>query len=150
MLVYRLAKKQYSRDLSGAGASQFGGRWNKRGTPVIYAGESLEISLLELLVHVPPMMVPQLDAVTIKIPDDSISEITPKQLPRNWQDYPAPSLLAEIGYKWVHANKSLALKVPSSVISSSCNLVLNCNHRDFRKVKILKCEEFRFDPRLKS
>jgi RES domain-containing protein len=150
MLVYRLAKTKYSKDLTGTGASRFGGRWNNKGTPVIYTGASLEIALLELLVHAPPMMIPKLDAVTIKIPDNSIVEITTKQLPINWQEYPAPSILAEIGESWIDSNESLALRVPSAVVSSSHNYILNCSHKDFRKVKITKCEKFRFDPRLKS
>jgi RES domain-containing protein len=50
----------------------FGGRWNKKGSPVLYTGESKEIALLKLIVHTPIAMVPALDVLTLAIPDESI------------------------------------------------------------------------------
>lgn len=106
----------------------FGGRWNRKGSPVRYTGESKEIALLELIVHTPPAIAPALDLLTIVIPDDSIFEIELKGLPENWANYPVPSILAEIAEEWIASNKSIALKVPSSVIHSSRNYILNCRH----------------------
>ena len=47
MLVYRITGKKYADDLTGTGAAMFGGRWNKKGTPVLYTGESKDIALLD-------------------------------------------------------------------------------------------------------
>jgi RES domain-containing protein len=112
MLVYRITGRKHATDISGTGAAMYGGRWNKKGTPVLYTGESKEIALLETVVHTPPMLVPNLDMVTIEIPD-SIIELKPNELPKNWMDYPAPTILSEIGEQWVSESKSIALKVPS-------------------------------------
>lgn len=148
MLVYRITGKKFAKDLSGTGAAIVGGRWNKKGTPVLYTGESKEIALLETIVHTPPMIAPDLDILTLEIPDDSITEIKIKDLPRNWVDYPAPSILAKIAEDWIIKGETIALKVPSSVIHSSNNYILNCRHPDYNKVRLIEHTDFHFDSRL--
>ena len=149
MLVYRIVKTIYATDLSGMGAAMYGGRWNKKGNPVIYTGESKEIALLETLVHLPATFIPDLSIVSIKIPSNSILEIKAKDLPANWFDYPSPTILSEIGQQLINENKTVALKVPSCIIHSANNYILNCNHPDFKKVKITEVKKFYFDTRLK-
>lgn len=148
MIVYRITGKKHSDDLSGTGAAMYGGRWNKKGTPVLYTGESKEIALLETIVHTPPMIFPELDIITLEIPDDSITTITIKMLPSNWTTYPAPTILSEIGESWVNNEDTIALKVPSCIIHSACNLILNCRHKDFSKVNLIDKRNFKFDSRL--
>jgi len=148
MIVYRITGHKYSKDLTGIGAAQFGGRWNKKGTPVLYTGESKEIALLETIAHTPPMLVPKLDILTIKIPDNSITEITIKELPKNWIDYPAPTILSEIAEKWIIKGESMALKVPSCIIHSAHNYILNAKHLDFNKIEVIEHKNFHFDSRL--
>ena len=150
MIVYRITGKKYAKNINGLGAALYGGRWNKKGTSVLYTGESKEIALLETIVHTPPMLVPDLDILTIEIPDDSIAEIKIADLPKNWRDYPAPSILAEIGESWIKQNKTIALKVPSCIIYSACNYILNCQHSDYTKIKIVDHKNFHFDARLNS
>jgi len=151
MLVYRITGKKYAADLSGTGAAITGGRWNKKGTAVLYTGESKEIALLETIVHTPPMLVPDLDILTLEIPDDSITAILAKDLPSNWLDYPAPSILAEITDSWIETGLNIALKVPSCVIHSANNYILNCSHPKYRtKVKLKERKDFHFDSRLNS
>ena len=148
MVVYRITKRTRANDLTGTGAALYPGRWNKQGTPVIYAGESKEIALLENLVHIPPMLTPELDIVTLEIPGDSITELKPDDLPSNWYRFPAPTVLSKIGQDWVDENESLFLKVPSSIIHSVSNYILNCKHPWFGSVKILEQKAFYLDTRL--
>ncbi len=150
MLVYRITKSKNAADISGYGASIYPGRWNKKGTPVLYTGESKEIALLENIVHIPPMMPPDLDILTIEIPDNSITILTPDDLPPNWYQFPAPTILSDIGQKWVEEAETLALKVPSSIIHSAYNIILNCKHKDYRYVKIISQDKFFFDSRLRK
>ena len=142
MIVYRITGKKHAKDLSGTGAAIYGGRWNKKGTPVLYTGETKEIALLETIVHTPPMLVPDLDILTIEIPDDSITEIAIKNLPKNWIDYPAPSILAQIGEDWVKKADTLALKVPSCIIHSASNYILNFRHEKYPKIRVIDHRDF--------
>lgn len=148
MIVYRITDKKHASDLSGTGVTMYGGRWNKKGTPVLYTGESKEIALLETIVHTPPMLIPDLDILTLKIPDNSITEIKISQLPRNWINYPAPTILSEIAENWVQQGKTIALKVPSCIIHSAHNYILNCRHPNYNQVKLLEHKNFHFDSRL--
>ena len=83
----------------------FGGRWNKKGSPVLYTGENKEIALLETLVHTPSLLIPELDILTLDIPDNSITAIEITDLPKNWAVYPAPVILSEIGERWIKESR---------------------------------------------
>ncbi|TVR69525.1 MAG: RES domain-containing protein [Marinilabiliales bacterium] len=149
MLVYRITGKKYASDLTGKGAAMFGGRWNKKGSPVLYTGENKEIALLETIVHTPPLLIPALVILTLEIPDDSITTIEIKSLPENWTVYPAPVVLSEIGERWIREGKTIALKVPSCIIHSSHNYILNCRHPEYSRVRLIDQGNFKFDSRLK-
>ena len=94
------------------------------------------------------MMTPELDILTIEIPDDSITVLTPEDLPSIWHQFPAPTVLSDIGQKWIDDGKSLALIVPSSIIHSANNIILNCIHKDYEAIKIISQKKFYFDSRL--
>lgn len=148
MLVYRLSNRKYASDISGTGAAITGGRWNKKGRPVLYTSESVSLSLLEMVVNIPPMFQPNLMLLVLEIPDDAIIEIPLDLLPENWFKYPAPGILAEIGEEYYAGKNTLAIKVPSSVVHSNFNYIVNCLHPRFYEVKILSQNPFIFDPRL--
>lgn len=148
MIVFRITGKKHASDMSGNGAAIYGGRWNKKGSPVLYTGETKEIALLETIVHTPPAIIPALEILTIEIPDDSIEILSINDLPDNWTNYPAPEILAEIAENWIESNKSIALKVPSCIIHTSNNYILNCRHPDYKKVRIIEQKGFHFDTRL--
>src|SRR5690625_4948358 len=100
MKAYRITGSKYAGDLSGTGAARYGGRWNKKGRPVLYTGASIEIALLESLVHVPHMIIPSWDLLTLEVPEHSMTILTLSDLPANGGHYPAPVILAEIGERW--------------------------------------------------
>ena len=148
MIVYRITGTKHASEINGSGAAIYPGRWNKYGTPVLYTGEIKEIALLENLVHVSAGIVPDLSILTIEIPDDSISELKIHKLPSNWTEYPAPSSLVTLGENWVVKGLTIALKVPSCIITTSHNIILNCRHKEYKKVKVLNQTKFNFDLRL--
>ena len=70
MLVYRIAKTKHITDLNGTGAKLFGGRWNEKGTPLVYTSSSISLAILESLVHFPLHLAPgDMSLSFINIPD---------------------------------------------------------------------------------
>lgn len=148
MKLYRIAKQQYIQDLTGTGAKLFGGRWNHKGISILYTAETRSLATLELLVHTSPSLIPNdLNIIEIQAPE-SIIQINIKDLPKDWSTYPAPLTLADIGSKWANENKSLLLRVPSSIIKEEFNVLINPLHQDFKLVSINSIDKFNFDKRL--
>lgn len=150
MLVFRIARKRYIRDLTGQGAKVYGGRWNQRGTPIIYASETRALALVEYLVHLSWLQIPaDLKISTLQLPDGLSPEtLSPKYLPKGWQSYPPPQKLAHLGVEWVRSERSLLLRVPSAVVDREYNILINPLHPDMGLVKISNVEDLRIDRRL--
>jgi RES domain-containing protein len=138
------------RGLDGEGARQAGGRWNHRGVAVVYTSATLSLAALEYFVHLDPADVPgDLVAIPAEIPDTlTRREITADSLPANWQAYPAPDQLANLGTAWVRARTTAVLIVPSAIVPQERNVLLNPGHPDFRRIRLGAPAPFSFDPRL--
>ena len=151
MIVYRISKSQYARDLSGEGSKKFGGRWNHPGIACIYCSESRALAVLEYAANVSLELMPgKLCIVQIEIPDNSWNTIPPSKLPRNWANHPAPPQTRELGTQLLNRMESLCIKIPSAIIPRENNYIINPLHKDFKKVKIKSVENFVFDPRVKE
>lgn len=79
MKLYRIATTAHIKDLSGAGARLYGGRWNEKGVAVVYTSESRALAVLEYLVHLPMVFAPgELSIMELKVPDS----ISPREVDR--------------------------------------------------------------------
>ena len=151
MIVWRLTRKAHAEQpLSGEGARRYGGRWNHGGVPIVYASQTLSLAVLEYLVNVPMRDLPtDLVSVQIDIPDDlPRRKISIAKLPDDWRRYPAPARLKEIGADWVRKESTPILIVPSVVIPSESNWLINPVHNLANKIRINQIEPFRLDERL--
>ena len=51
-ILWRLVKQRHiATAFDGEGARLYGGRWNSRGTPMVYLSASLSLAALELFMH---------------------------------------------------------------------------------------------------
>ena len=150
MRVYRIARKRHLNDLTGAGAKTFGGRWNHRGTALIYTSETRALAMVEFLVHVSWMQAPNdLGIATLEIANGIQPErLSPTDLPEDWRIYPAPPRLADLGTGWVQSKRSLLLQVPSAVVDQEHNILINPEHSDLARVTVLEVKDLEFDRRL--
>lgn len=150
MILYRITKTAYARDLSGAGARMYGGRWNQKGTAVLYTASNPALATVELLVHVDANVLPNdLRLAFIELPDNSSSStLEPESLPKDWRTFPTPAILAELGTRWAESRQTLMLRVPSAIVVDDCNVLLNPAHPEFTNVRIEKVTAYGFDERL--
>jgi len=134
---------------TGEGARIYGGRWNSPGTAVIYVSEHESLAALELVVHLTPIP-PDDQYLSFRLEwEDKLTDHFPvKNLPTHWNAEPPGSKTMQIGDEWVRAGKYVALAVPSVLSASDLNFLLNPKHPDFKKIKISKPIEYRFDSRL--
>jgi RES domain-containing protein len=147
--AWRLTKTKYlAAAWDGEGAKRFGGRWNSVGVPAVYTSATLALALVETLVHLSSSVLPAYSAVPIEIEESLIVALDPLVLPANWKDYPPPRDTRAIGDQWVSEGRSAVLRVPSVVVPSEFNYVLNLAHPDFAAIKIGRALPFPFDPRL--
>lgn len=150
MIFYRLAHASFADDLSGIGAEKFGGRWNSKGNAAVYAAEHLSLSVLEVAVHTTFKQIPSnYRVVQLEVPDDLIMTVLPvADLDENWRTFPSPFSTQQIGDQFLKKKKTAVLKVPSAVVPSEYNVVLNPHHPDFKTIQIKAILPFDFDIRL--
>ena len=150
MIVYRLCKANYRFDLSGKGAEKNGGRWNSKGTALIYTGQTRALCTTEIAVRTPLGIIPSdFHLVHIEFPDSiKVIEFASNKLPDNWNCFPHIDATQKIGDRFVKEGKQLVLKVPSSVVQGEFNYLINPFHEDSKKLSVIKTEPFKFDERL--
>lgn len=134
----------------GEGTRRFGSRWIPKGLQAIYTSATLSLAALELFVHTDPDLAPaELQAISADIPGDLVvHEIAVSDLPRTWREIPAPAELQELGRSWIVEGTAAMLSVPSVVVPTERNYVLNPLHAGFHRVLIGEAHEFSFDPRM--
>lgn len=150
MIVYRLSKERYKEDLSGIGAEKFGGRWNNKGTRMVYAAESRALANLEVAVHVALRNLPKDYFLTsIAFPKNAVLEFNTDKLTKlSWKSNPPIAFTQSEGDAFIQKKEALVLKVPSAIVAGDFNYLINPLHKDFGKVKIIESVPFSFDERL--
>lgn len=117
---------------------------------MVYTSSTLALAALELFVHLDASEVPEdLVAIPAGIPAAlQIARIKPTQLPADWRHYPAPQSLGDIGTRWAREGKTAILTVPSAIIPTELNYLLNPVHPAFKQIRVGKPAPFQFDPRM--
>jgi RES domain-containing protein len=151
MNLYRIVQNKIrTNDLSGIGAFMAGGRWNSKGTCMLYTSENSSLAYLESLVHfdrfcMPPcLFIMQLDmdatSPVYTLPDVAYNA--------GWQ---SPGLIAnrQLGDQWMKEMQYIAIKIRSAINPSEFNYLLNPLFPRFHDlVKVISVEEVMTDGRL--
>jgi RES domain-containing protein len=106
--------------------------------------------VLELFVHTDPDLLPaDLVARHADIPEaTAITEVGLADLPGDWREFPAPASLQRIGDEWLRRAATAVLSVPSAIVPSERNFVLNPAHPGFASVQVGPPETFELDARM--
>ena len=151
MKVFRIvANKARTADLSGTGAFQYGGRWNSKGTYMLYTSENSSLAYLETLAHFDESLAPSsLYIMEIEIRDNApIREVQPDEYPLNWTTV---GLLENqlLGDSWMKDLAFLAVRVRSAVNTKEYNYLLNPLHPSYRQyVRLIGSIQITVDSRL--
>lgn len=129
-----------------------GGRWNSKGTPVVYASTSIALAVLETLVHTGAnIAVPNSFLVRMDVPADTWKlreKVTQAQLEPTWLAEPSGSATLELGTEWLKSTNSPLLLVPSVIVPEEYNALVNPAHPDAALIRARITRQFVYDPRL--
>jgi RES domain-containing protein len=143
-------------DLTGAGAKASGGRWNRKGTAVVYASGSAALACLETLVHLGASALPlNRYLVRIEIPDEVfarrmvVDELAPAARRVGWDAEPAGKVSLDLGGAWAAGAGAAVLEVPSVILPEEANFLINPGHPDAAGIRAAKLRRFDYDRRLR-
>ena len=157
MQLWRIEAEEFiPTALEGIGAELFGGRWNQKGTAMVYFSSHLSLAMHEKFVHVEPSArFRALRAFGIEVPDAVVAQgQRPKKLPPRWNAPTADDPAMKWGSDWVASNTSLLAFVPSMILplqlyeeEREFNVLINSRHADLDQIKVVADLPFGFDPR---
>ncbi len=121
---------------------------------MVYTSQTLSLAALETLVHVDPDDIPaDLEWLEISIPDRILDEgkrLSTSALPAMWNATPAPTACAALGDGWQVGGLSAILQVPSAILPTEFNYLINPRHPDAKAITIKSTSPFSFDRMIKT
>ncbi|MCA2992272.1 MAG: RES family NAD+ phosphorylase [Gemmatimonas sp.] len=156
MTLYRIGTDTPSYtadDRSGIGVELAPGRWNAKGTPVLYTSTSRALACLETLVHTAPAGAFPFNRylVEITVPAD-VWRARARCRPADtnvigWDAIPAGLVSRAWGQQWLMGGHSLLAEVPSVVVPEESNVLINPRHAHAGRITTRKVRKWLYDPR---
>jgi RES domain-containing protein len=146
--AYRITKHHHAqRAFDGEGAKLAGGRWNSPGLRAVYLSSTLSLAAIELFVHLgEDAAALQFVYFEVRIPA-AVPVTRVARPPQGWRAEPPSAVSMHVGDRWLRAQRYALLEVPSALIPTETNLILNPVHEAASKLRISAPRAFRFDPR---
>lgn len=136
---------------SGEGARRYGGRFNSAGRRVVYTSATLSLAILEFIANLDdydPALLQDYVVVPATVDDRYVDVLPPSHLPADWREFPHAASTRHLGDRWLDERTSLLLAVPSAVVPSERNYLVNPEHPDFMYLSIGDPQDLDIDPRL--
>lgn len=109
----------------------------------------MSLAVLETLVHLDsPDLLTAFVVFQVEIPGADIEDLDQALLPRDWRAFPPSERTQKVGDLWCRGGRTVALRVPSVIVPSEFNFLLNPSHEGFVRLNIGKPSNFTFDTRL--
>jgi RES domain-containing protein len=136
-------------DLSGTGAKMTGGRWNSKGTPVVYSATNIALATLETVHCLGGGGLPfNRYLVRVDIPDEVwASRQVLDPLPGGWDAIPAGMTSRTAGDSWIASGASALLLVPSVIVPDEYNVLINPQHGEAAAIVATTLKRWIPDPR---
>lgn len=139
-------------DLSGAGAKATGGRWNRRGTAMLYCASNIALACLETIVHIGVARLPlNRYLVRLDVPREmwrASHSLTATSAPVGWDAIPHGKVSLDSGDQWITKGATALMLVPSAIVPEECNVLINPMHRDAASIRVVKVRRWSYDTRM--
>ena len=139
-------------DLTGKGAEMTGGRWNRKGTAVLYTSTSRALACLETVVHLAKTPLPlnrYLVEISVPLAAWKAARVVDPAGLAAWDAEPAGKASLDWGTQWLASGATLLAKVPSIIVPEEFNVLLNPAHPDIGAVTATVVRKWLYDARLR-
>lgn len=128
--LYRITHERFAETpFSGEGGLSYGSRWASKGQRVSYAADHLALATLEKIAGVQRAdLLAEMVYVKAHVPLSLVTNLPDEDLPSDWNALPPRAATRQVGDRWLAAQQSLLLRVPSVVLPHSYNYVINAGH----------------------
>lgn len=140
-------------DLAGIGAEATGGRWNRKGTRMVYASTSRALACLETLAHLGSGDLPlnrYLVAITVPGSAWRARTVFGPATHVGWDAEPAGLVSFDWGTAWAGGGSTLLADVPSVIVPEESNVLISPRHPDAAILGAVKARRWTYDARLRS
>lgn len=140
-------------DLTGKGAESTGGRWNAKGTAVVYCATNISLAVLETMVHFNSDSLPlNRFLVQIDVPEEIWSRTVRLNATTSggWDALPAGKSSVDWGQAWIKSGKSALALVPSVIVPEELNCLINPRHADVANITVTTLRKWLYDARIKT
>lgn len=137
-------------DLGGWGGRKFSSRWTSLGRRVTYMAETPAGAMLEILVHLKTRnddFPRTFTLLEIEVPDESgvVQDLMPLA-ETDWKD--RIEMTQCVGDRWLDSRESPLARVPSAIMPHTWNILLNPEHPEAVRVRVISMIRERFNNRL--
>jgi RES domain-containing protein len=146
MFLWRISNHA---ELDGRGGLLASARWHSQGRPIVYLAASPAGALVEVLVNLEreaARLPGSYTMLKVEAPDDvRVMRVELASLPEGWaQDLTASR---SRGDEWLAGGESAMLEVPSSILPDTFNVLLNPQHADAGRVRVVWQRAYPYDRR---
>ncbi len=138
-------------DLTGKGAEKTGGRWNRKGAPLVYCASSISLACLETLVHLAGADPLPLNRYLVRIPVSPAAwrkrTIFDPTVNVGWDAEPPGLVSFDWGTSWAKSSSSLLAEVPSVIVPEEFNILINAGHAQATRLRASKLRRWTYDSR---
>jgi RES domain-containing protein len=139
-------------DLTGKGAEMTGGRWNRKGTPLLYCSSSISLACLETIVHLSGGAPLPLNRYLVRIAVSPAAwknrTVFDSSKHVGWDAQPAGWVSMDWGTRWAESSNTLLAEVPSVIVLEESNILINPRYRGAARLKPSKLRRWTYDLRL--
>jgi RES domain-containing protein len=118
---------------------------------MVYTSSSVSLAILETLVNIqdPEDLPGKLVIIPADIPDDlPVRRLDPPSLPAQWRSSLISRTTQDLGKRWFLDDGEAVVAVPSVVVPTETNYLINPRHTGFSRIFVRKPQPLQVDPRL--